>query len=95
MADSFEWDENKNEQNQTKHNVSFEEAQLTFLDPQRIIYKDLDHSTPDEERFFCVGLLDDKVCTVRFTYRDGKIRIFGAGYWRKERRLYEQEKGQK
>ena len=28
--------------------------------------------------------------TVRFTWRDGQIRIFGAGYWRKGRKIYEQ-----
>jgi hypothetical protein len=28
---------------------------------------------------------------VRFTWRDGVIRIFGAGFWRKGRRIYEQQ----
>ena len=91
MAD-FEWDEDKNQDNLEKHQIGFEEAQLAFLDPHRIIYEDIDHSTPEETRYFCVGLLGERVCTVRFTYRDGKIRIFGAGYWRKERRLYEQKR---
>ncbi|EAZ93046.1 hypothetical protein CY0110_03219 [Crocosphaera chwakensis CCY0110] len=27
---------------------------------------------------------------MRFTYRNGKIRIFGTGYWRKGRKFYEQ-----
>ncbi len=27
----------------------------------------------------------------RFTYRGGVIRIFGAGYWRKGKRIYERE----
>jgi hypothetical protein len=27
--------------------------------------------------------------TVRFTLRNGTIRVIGAGYWRKQRRLYE------
>jgi hypothetical protein len=31
------------------------------------------------------------VMTVRFTWRDGRIRIFGAGYWRKGKRLYDRE----
>jgi hypothetical protein len=30
------------------------------------------------------------VLTVRFTFRGGIIRIFGAGYWRKGKRIYEQ-----
>lgn len=29
--------------------------------------------------------------TVRFTYRGGVIRIFGAGYWRKGKQIYERE----
>jgi hypothetical protein len=28
--------------------------------------------------------------TVRFTYREGVIRIYGAGYWRKGRKIYEE-----
>jgi hypothetical protein len=28
---------------------------------------------------------------VRFTYRSDVIRIIGAGYWRKGKRIYEQE----
>jgi hypothetical protein len=29
--------------------------------------------------------------TVRFTYRSEVIRIFGAGYWRKGKQIYEHE----
>ncbi len=29
--------------------------------------------------------------TVRFTYRAGRIRIFGASYWWKGKRIYEQQ----
>jgi hypothetical protein len=29
--------------------------------------------------------------TVRFTFRDEVIRIFGAGYWRNGRKIYEKE----
>jgi hypothetical protein len=31
------------------------------------------------------------VLTVRFTWRDGTIRIIGAGYWRKGKAIYEQQ----
>jgi hypothetical protein len=30
---------------------------------------------------------------VRFTVRGDAIRIFGAGYWRKGKKIYEQENG--
>ncbi|MGB4520668.1 MAG: BrnT family toxin [Candidatus Omnitrophota bacterium] len=44
-----------------------------------------------EERFFCIGKVEGKILTVRFIYRGGKIRIFGAGYWRKGERYYEKK----
>jgi hypothetical protein len=31
------------------------------------------------------------VLTVRFTLRVGNIRVIGAGYWRKQKELYEKE----
>lgn len=40
MAD-FTWNENKNLENQSKHQISFQIAPKAFLDPDRIIYKDL------------------------------------------------------
>lgn len=40
----FEWDEEKNQQNQRKHGVSFSLAQLAFTDPKRVIAKDIKHS---------------------------------------------------
>lgn len=85
---TFEWDEGKNQDNNLKHNISFEEAQYAFFDQDRIIYKDERHSLV-EERFFCIGKIDDGIVTVRFTMRNQAIRIFGAGYWREGRRLYE------
>jgi len=87
----FEWDENKDLKNQQKHGVSFYEAQHAFLDKDRIIAKDLLHSQ-EEERYFCFGMDKEKngILTVRFTYRNESIRIFGAGYWRKGKKIYEQ-----
>lgn len=88
---NFEWDEHKNEINKEKHGVSFYEAQYAFLDEKRIIAEDVNHSQ-EEKRFYCFGLNQQKngVLTVRFTYRLNKIRIFGAGYWRKGKKVYEQ-----
>ena len=84
----FEWDEEKDRQNQQKHHVSFFEAQQAFLDPRRIIAEDMSHST-EESRFYCIGHVESGIMTVRFTYRGNVIRIYGAGYWRKGRKLYE------
>ena len=90
MHPTFEWDEQKNRENQLKHDVSFEEAQLAFLDPDRVVIRDAEHSEL-EERYFLLGRTKRGVMTVRFTWRNQKIRIIGAGYWRKGRRRYEQE----
>src|SRR6266498_2471853 len=83
MHERFEWDEEKNQENQAKHGVSFEEAPAAFQDPHRLIFEDVSHSTAGETRFFCIGRVENRILTVRFTYREGRIRIFGAGFWRK------------
>ncbi len=89
MKVHFEWDETKNIANQEKHGISFFEAQQAFLDPNRMIFEDIEHSTDNENRYYCFGKIDDAIMTVRFTYRNNVIRIFGAGYWRKGKKIYE------
>ena len=84
----FEWDQTKNLLNQTKHGASFQQAGHAFTDPNRLIFADLDHSVK-EDRCFCLGIAGAGVMTVRFTYRDKRIRIFGAGYWSKGKRIYD------
>ena len=86
----FEWDSSKDLINQEKHGVSFALAQLSFLDQKRIILQDLEHSD-EENRYYCIGKVTDAILTVRFTYRKNKIRIIGAGYWRKGKKIYERE----
>lgn len=86
----FDWDNDKDRINREKHGVSFALAQLAFLDLQRVMLADLDHSG-DEKRFYCLGRVHDKIMTVRFTYRHNVIRIIGAGYWRKGKAMYEKE----
>ena len=87
---TFEWDENKNKLNQEKHNISFEEAQFAFWDPNRIILEDKKHSI-DEDRFFCIGKIESGIVTIRFTIRKNVIRLFGAGYWREGKQRYEEK----
>jgi uncharacterized protein len=87
---SFEWEEFKNNINVEKHGVSFQFAQHAFLDLRRVIVEDLDHSEV-EKRYFCIGCIEDEILTVRFTWRDNTIRIFGAGYWRKGKQIYEKQ----
>jgi hypothetical protein len=91
-AARFEWDSGKDQENQKKHGLSFAKAQFAFADPRRVIAEDRSHSS-GEERYCCFGWVEGGVLvlTVRFTYRADVIRIFGAGYWRKGRQVYERE----
>ena len=89
---SFVWDVKKEADNVRKHGVGFETAARAFKDPRRKIYRDEKHGE-SEERLFCLGKVGARVVTVRFTYREGRIRIYGAGYWRQGRRYYEQTDG--
>ena len=87
---SFIWNKEKEAANILKHGVDFSTACLAFKDVERKMYIDSKHNE-GEERFFCVGKAGEKVITVRFTYREGKVRIFGAGHWRKGKDYYEKE----
>lgn len=86
----FEWDDRKDAANRRKHGVSFTEAQGAFFDPDRVVAQDQKHSQA-EERFYCIGRIGRGILTVRFAYRGGVIRIIGAGFWRKGKKLYERE----
>ncbi len=86
----FEWDPKKDQENQKKHGVSFAKAQFAFADPSRVLAEDLSHSSR-EKRCYRFGWVEGGVLTVRFTYREDVIRIFGAGYWRRGKETYERE----
>lgn len=90
MVDGYEWDAAKDLENQAKHGVSFSQAQLAFEDPDRVLMKDVAHSH-DEPRYYCFGRVGGGILTVRFTIRNGGVRIIGAGYWRRGRRQYEKK----
>jgi uncharacterized DUF497 family protein len=86
----FEWDNKKDAANRKKHGIPFALAQMAFADPKRVILEDLEHSK-SERRYYCLGEVAEGIMTVRFTHRENVIRIFGAGYWRKGKKLYERE----
>ena len=44
----FEWDEEKDQENQTKRGVFFALAQYAFLDSHRIIVEDVTHRSEEE-----------------------------------------------
>ncbi len=87
----FEWDPSKESLNIQKHGVDFTTAAHAFKDPDRKIFIDANHNQ-NEPRLFCIASVNGRILTVRFVYRQGIIRIIGAGYWRKGVKYYDQEK---
>lgn len=76
----FEWDENKNQINQEKHRISFEEAVTVFYDAYAIVIGDTEHSR-EEDRFVILGFSQKaNLLVVCHCYRasDTIIRIISA-----------------
>jgi uncharacterized DUF497 family protein len=74
------WNEDKNRENIRKHNISFEEAETVFYDPNGKLINDPDHSD-SEERFIILGLSRIlRLLVVCHCYRenDAIIRIISA-----------------
>ena len=90
MSDiQFKWDESKNQENQRKHKVSFEEAQTVFYDENAIRYFDPDHSD-DEDRFLMLGMsFTLRILVVCHCYRENEsvIRIISARKANKQEQL--------
>ena len=74
-----------------KQNMVFHSLKLSLLSLTQIELSPVMGHSDEEARFYCFGRLGEGIVTVRFTYRDKVIRIFGAGYWRKGKRIYERE----
>lgn len=73
---NFQWDNQKNASNKTKHHISFETAVHIFDDPYYIEIYDSEHSI-DEDRYIALGFAGD-VLLVVFTERKESIRIISA-----------------
>lgn len=76
----FVWDERKDEANQKKHGVSFDEARTAFYDERAMVYFDPDHSK-DEDRFILLGVsFKLRILVVCHCHRqaDTVIRIISA-----------------
>ena len=63
---NFEWDENKNKINTTKHGVDFIEASSTFYDDKAILFDDPDHSVVDAQALLDAGILSKCRYGVKF-----------------------------
>lgn len=76
---TFEWDENKNQTNQRKHGISFEEAKTVFYDEQALLEYDELHSA-DEDRFRILGCSDkgNILIVVHCIRKESVIRIISS-----------------
>ena len=71
----FDWDENKNQINQKKHGINFEEASSVFYDEKAILFDDPEHSEW-EERFILLGMSNAaNACMVCHCYRESDTVI--------------------
>ena len=74
----FEWNERKDQANQTKHGVSFQEATTVFGDPLAATVPDPDHSH-GEPRYVTMGYsTSNRLVVVSHTEDGENFRIISA-----------------
>jgi uncharacterized protein len=88
----FEWDLDKDRENQVKHGVAFEEASTVFGDPFAVSINDPDHSM-NEQCFLTTGYSNrQRLIIVAHTDRDFRLRLISAReVTTAERHVYEEE----
>lgn len=72
----FEWDEDKNLANRSKHGISFEEASTIFDGPVLSLEEEGHHSEVRERSYGLIGGV--VVACIIHTERNGTIRIISA-----------------
>ena len=92
MGLTFEWDDQKAQENARRHVVSFEEASTIFGDPLSVTIEDPLHSV-EEDRLITIGLSQvGRILVVVHTERGDNIRVISARLARpRERRVYGEE----
>ncbi|MBQ9664252.1 MAG: BrnT family toxin [Oscillospiraceae bacterium] len=72
----FEWDDEKERINFTKHGIHFKTAAKVFFDPYKMIHEDKEH--PEEERYDILGKVG-RVLFVVCTFRhENTVRLISA-----------------
>lgn len=85
----FEWDEQKAEDNATKHGVTFEEAALAMIDPLSL---DFDDIVDPEKLITLAASPTGRILYIVSTVRGDRIRLISARQaTQSERRRYEEE----
>ena len=86
----FEWDDEKERINITKHGIDFTTAARVFNDTNRLELYD-DYHSDDEDRYITIGIINEVAYLVMVVYTDREdvIRIISARKATKqERRRY-------
>ena len=71
------WDGHKNQDCLATRGFDFDYASKVFLDPNRCQWED-NRSNYGEVRYKTIGMIDELLFTVVFTWRDSNIRIISA-----------------
>jgi len=83
----FEFDPKKSAANKAKHGIDFEQAQLIWMDPDRL---EIPARSLDEPRYLVIGRVHAKAWSAFITYRNESIRIISVRRARpSEEALYE------
>ena len=75
----FQWDENKERINITKHGLDFKTAPRVFQDENRIEFYDEEHSW-NEDRYITIGMVNQIAVIIMLVYteREDAVRIISA-----------------
>ena len=83
----FEFDHIKSEMNKEKHGIDFIEAQLLWMDPERLVIPARNIS---EERFLMIAATGNMIWSAVYTLRVDKIRLISVRRARQnEKELYQ------
>ena len=86
----FEWDDEKEQKNISKHKIDFSTAALVFNDDYRIEMYDERHSI-EEDRYITIGQVNNFtfILMVVYTERKDAVRIISARLaTKKEKEMY-------
>lgn len=70
----FEWDERKNETNQSKHGIDFRDAIRVFDSP--VLERSSDYD--GESRILAVGNMENRIVIIVYTWRGNNRRIISV-----------------
>lgn len=90
-AQGFDWNEGNHGKNK-KHGVENIEIEELFFNPPFVVLPDVKHSDI-EERYYCFGkTFNERMLSIVFTVRNGKIRPISARTMNAKERKYYEEK---